>query len=147
MHPDSGSLSLQTVEWALRTIELLVQASQPLSVREIAARIGINRTTAHRVRCIGAAVRSATGDPLFALSLTGPSPRFTNAICVALDPELVETAAALSEGFGYQTPPVEGVPWHQTSRTHVTYCARRQSRETSRPARLRAEKRWRVASH
>jgi DNA-binding IclR family transcriptional regulator len=49
MNPDSNSLSLQTVERALRTIELLVQAPEPMSVREIAARIGINRTTAHRL--------------------------------------------------------------------------------------------------
>src|SRR5690606_35912386 len=61
------------------------------------------------VRCIGAAVRGATGDPLFAISLTGPSPRFTNAICAALGPELVETAANLSARFGYQSPPAEGV--------------------------------------
>lgn len=262
MHPETGSLSLQTVERALRTIELLVQASAPMSVREIAVRLGINRTTAHRlintllisgwlerakdggyqlsikylalglvanhnrsflteirpdlerlshlsretvhvgvldgyevlhvdkieslervgvssrigtrgaihstslglaliasqsetararyvawaveadgdhhltdvaaftrridetiargyslddeidsigVRCIGAAVRGATGEPLFAISLTGPSPRFTHAICAALGPELVATAASLSARFGYQAPVEQGV--------------------------------------
>lgn len=262
MQPESGSLSLQTVERALRTVELLVQAPGPMTVREVAAQFGINRTTAHRlmhtllvsgwlerapdggyqlsikylalgqvanqkrsflteirpdlmqlsqrsretvhvgvldgyevlhvdkveslervgvssrigtrgairstslglallanqpeaararyvawakrapgnhhladvaaftrrieetiargyslddeidsigVRCIGAAVRGTTGDALFAISLTGPSPRFTNAICAALGPELVEIAANLSARFGYRPPLAEGV--------------------------------------
>ncbi len=112
MYRDSGSLSLQPVERAWRPSKLLVRASQPLSVREIAARLGINRTTAHRVRCIGAAIRSATGDPLFAISLTGPSTRFTNTICAALGPELVATAVSLvslSERFGYRSPLSKGL--------------------------------------
>ena len=41
--------SLQSVERALRVVEVLVHEGRPMSVREISEQIGINRTTAHRL--------------------------------------------------------------------------------------------------
>src|SRR5215204_1031894 len=41
--------SLQSVERALRVVEVLVHEARPMSVREISEQIGINRTTAHRL--------------------------------------------------------------------------------------------------
>ena len=41
--------SLQSVERALRVVEVLVHEARQMSVREIAGQIGINRTTAHRL--------------------------------------------------------------------------------------------------
>ena len=52
------------------------------------------------VRCLGAAVRGAGGHPLFAISLTGPSPRFTRDVCLELAPTLLETVGKLSVRFG-----------------------------------------------
>jgi DNA-binding IclR family transcriptional regulator len=52
------------------------------------------------VRCLGAAVCGAGGHPLFAISLTGPSPRFTRAICQDLAPTLLRTVGNLSVRFG-----------------------------------------------
>ena len=52
------------------------------------------------VRCLGAAVRGAGGQPLFAISLTGPSPRFTRAVCDRLAPTLVAVTNQLSQRFG-----------------------------------------------
>jgi DNA-binding IclR family transcriptional regulator len=52
------------------------------------------------VRCLGAAVRGAGGQPLFAISLTGPSPRFTRAVCDQLAPTLVAVTGQLSRRFG-----------------------------------------------
>jgi IclR family acetate operon transcriptional repressor len=54
------------------------------------------------VRCLGVAVRGAGGDPLFAISLTGPSPRFTPERVAACVPELLVTAGALSVQFGWE---------------------------------------------
>lgn len=53
------------------------------------------------VRCIGAAVRTAGGSPLFAVSLTGPSGRFTRERADACAPALLESVAALSQRFGW----------------------------------------------
>lgn len=52
------------------------------------------------VRCLGVAVRGAGGSPLFAISITGPSPRFTRDECERLAPTLLASAADLSRRFG-----------------------------------------------
>jgi IclR family transcriptional regulator, KDG regulon repressor len=52
------------------------------------------------VRCLGAAVRGTGGIPIFAISLTGPSPRFTRAICERLAPTLLAVTDDLSRRFG-----------------------------------------------
>jgi DNA-binding IclR family transcriptional regulator len=52
------------------------------------------------VRCLGAAVRGAGGSPIFAVSLTGPSPRFTREICQRLAPALLAVTNDLSTRFG-----------------------------------------------
>jgi IclR family KDG regulon transcriptional repressor len=52
------------------------------------------------VRCLGAAVRGAGGSPIFAVSLTGPSPRFTREICQRLAPTLLAVTNDLSTRFG-----------------------------------------------
>jgi DNA-binding IclR family transcriptional regulator len=52
------------------------------------------------VRCLGAAVRGAGGKPLFAISLTGPSPRFTREVCERLAPTLLAVTHQLSYRFG-----------------------------------------------
>jgi len=54
------------------------------------------------VRCLGVAVRGAGGVPLFALSLTGPSPRFTLERVAAYAPEAMATARALSQQLGWE---------------------------------------------
>ncbi len=59
------------------------------------------------VRCLGAAVHGAGGTPLFAVSLTGPSPRFTREICVGLAPALLAVTNDLSIRLGGQPGPVE----------------------------------------
>lgn len=41
--------TVQSVDRALAIVELLLRAAQPLTVREVAAGTGINRTTAHRL--------------------------------------------------------------------------------------------------
>jgi IclR family acetate operon transcriptional repressor len=53
------------------------------------------------VRCIGVAVRGAGGKPLFAISVTGPSPRFTRAVSEHIAPTLVAVARRLSHRFGW----------------------------------------------
>jgi IclR family KDG regulon transcriptional repressor len=52
------------------------------------------------VRCLGAAVRGAGGSPLFAVSLTGPSPRFTRESCLHLAPTLLRVTGQLTQQFG-----------------------------------------------
>jgi DNA-binding IclR family transcriptional regulator len=59
------------------------------------------------VRCIGVAVRGPDAQPLFAISVTGPSPRFTREIALQHGPELARSADRLSARFGYATA-VEG---------------------------------------
>ncbi len=53
------------------------------------------------VRCIGVAVRGPDNQPLFAISVTGPSPRFTHEIALQQGPELARSADRLSARFGY----------------------------------------------
>ncbi len=53
------------------------------------------------VRCIGVAVRGPDTNPLFAISITGPSPRFTREAALRFGPELVRTGERLSRTFGY----------------------------------------------
>ncbi len=52
------------------------------------------------VRCLGAAICGAGGRPLFAVSITGPSPRFTLEACTHLAPTLLSVAGQLSQQFG-----------------------------------------------
>lgn len=56
------------------------------------------------VRCIGVAVRGPDANPLFAISVTGPSPRFTREAAVRYGPELAATSERLSIQFGYSPP-------------------------------------------
>lgn len=53
------------------------------------------------VRCIGVAVRGPDAAPLFAISVTGPSPRFTRDAALRYGPELTAAAERLSMQFGY----------------------------------------------
>jgi DNA-binding IclR family transcriptional regulator len=53
------------------------------------------------VRCIGVAVRGPDAHPLFAISITGPSPRFTREAALRYGPELVATGDRLSDRFGF----------------------------------------------
>jgi IclR family acetate operon transcriptional repressor len=52
------------------------------------------------VRCLGAAVRGVGNRPVFAISVTGPSPRFTLAACQRIAPTLLAIASELSQRFG-----------------------------------------------
>ncbi len=53
------------------------------------------------VRCIGVAVRGPDANPLFAISVTGPSPRFTREAALRYGPELTAAGERLSYQFGY----------------------------------------------
>jgi DNA-binding IclR family transcriptional regulator len=59
------------------------------------------------VRCLGVAIRGSGGAPLFAISLTGPSGRFTMERVIATAPRLVEIARQLSLRLGWE-PEAEG---------------------------------------
>jgi DNA-binding IclR family transcriptional regulator len=52
------------------------------------------------VRCLAVAVRGVGGSPLFAISLTGPSGRFTAERMAACVPEMLAVARDLSTRFG-----------------------------------------------
>lgn len=54
------------------------------------------------VRCLGVALRGAGGEAICAISLTGPSPRFTLARATALAPALIATAEEVSRRFGWE---------------------------------------------
>jgi DNA-binding IclR family transcriptional regulator len=56
------------------------------------------------VRCLGAAIRGTGGNPVFAISLTGPSPRFTRAKCEELGPVVVQVARELTLRLGGSMP-------------------------------------------
>jgi IclR family acetate operon transcriptional repressor len=56
------------------------------------------------VRCLGAAIRGTGGNPVFAISLTGPSPRFTRARCDELGPVVVQVARELTLRLGGSLP-------------------------------------------
>lgn len=53
------------------------------------------------VRCVGVAVRGPDAQPIFAISVTGPSPRFTREIALQHGPEVARSAERLSLRFGY----------------------------------------------
>lgn len=53
------------------------------------------------VRCIGSAIIAGNGEPVFAISITGPSGRFTMERARQCAPALIETAATLSREFGW----------------------------------------------
>ncbi|CAN5677281.1 IclR family transcriptional regulator [soil metagenome] len=53
------------------------------------------------VRCIGSAIIAGNGEPVFAISITGPSGRFTMERARQCAPALIETAARLSREFGW----------------------------------------------
>ena len=53
------------------------------------------------VRCLGVCVLGVGGSPLFAISITGPSPRFTREHVAAYAPDAIDTARALSRQLGW----------------------------------------------
>lgn len=53
------------------------------------------------VRCLGVAVLGADGAPLFAISITGPSPRFTREHVNTYSPEAIRIAQKISSNFGW----------------------------------------------
>jgi IclR family KDG regulon transcriptional repressor len=55
------------------------------------------------VRCVGVAVRGPDAHPLFAISITGPSPRFTHEAALRYGPELGATSEQLSKKFGFRS--------------------------------------------
>lgn len=59
------------------------------------------------VRCLAVAVRGVDDRPLFAISLTGPSGRFTPERLEACVPEMLAVARALSAQYGGETEPDE----------------------------------------
>ena len=54
------------------------------------------------VRCIGSAIIAGNGDPVFAMSITGPSGRFTMERAEACAPSLVEATLGLSRSLGWE---------------------------------------------
>ncbi len=54
------------------------------------------------VRCLGVAVLGAGGIPLFAVSITGPSPRFTREHVLRFAPAAMSTARTLSRNLGWE---------------------------------------------
>jgi IclR family acetate operon transcriptional repressor len=57
------------------------------------------------VRCLGVAVRGGGDEPVFAISLTGPSPRFTLERVSACVPDVLAAARSLSLQFGWRPAP------------------------------------------
>jgi IclR family acetate operon transcriptional repressor len=57
------------------------------------------------VRCLAVAIRGVEGRPLFALSLTGPSARFTPERLQACVPEMLAVARTLTTQFGGDVAP------------------------------------------
>lgn len=53
------------------------------------------------VRCIGAAILAANGEPVFAISITGPAGRFTLERATTLAPALIDAASAVSRDLGW----------------------------------------------
>ena len=53
------------------------------------------------VRCIGAAIMAGNGEPVFAISITGPAGRFTMERARQCAPALMEATALLSHDFGW----------------------------------------------
>jgi DNA-binding IclR family transcriptional regulator len=61
------------------------------------------------VRCMGVAVRGPSGAPILAVSVTGPSPRFTREHCAQLAPELMRSGERMSAQFGYTPASLESL--------------------------------------
>lgn len=59
------------------------------------------------VRCIGSAIIAGNGEPVFAISITGPAGRFTMERARQYAPALLEATALLSRDFGWD-PAVNG---------------------------------------
>jgi IclR family acetate operon transcriptional repressor len=57
------------------------------------------------VRCLAVAVRGVVGSPLFAISLTGPSGRFTAERMASCVPEMLAVAHELTTRFGGEVSP------------------------------------------
>jgi DNA-binding IclR family transcriptional regulator len=57
------------------------------------------------VRCLAVAIRGADERPLFAISLTGPSGRFTEERLAACVPEMLAVARSLTVRFGGEVAP------------------------------------------
>ncbi len=53
------------------------------------------------VRCIGSAIIAGNGEPVFAISITGPAGRFTMERARQCAPALIEATALLSRDFGW----------------------------------------------
>lgn len=58
------------------------------------------------VRCLAVAVRGVGGSPLFAISLTGPSGRFTAERLASCVPEMLAVANELTTRFGGEANPI-----------------------------------------
>jgi IclR family acetate operon transcriptional repressor len=56
------------------------------------------------VRCIGAAILAGHGEPVFAISITGPAGRFTIERANEFAPALIEAANGVSRNLGWSTP-------------------------------------------
>ncbi len=56
------------------------------------------------VVAVGAPVFDANGNPIAAVSLVGPSVRFTRAKAAAVAPQVLETARCISHDIGYREP-------------------------------------------
>ncbi len=54
------------------------------------------------VRCIGAPILAGTGEPVFAISITGPAGRFTIERAKEFAPVLIDAAARVSKNLGWQ---------------------------------------------
>lgn len=54
------------------------------------------------VRCIGAAILAGNGEPVFAISITGPAGRFTLDRAAEYAPSLIETAKRVSRSLGWE---------------------------------------------
>lgn len=59
------------------------------------------------VRCIGSAIVAGNGEPVFAISITGPAGRFTMDRARQCAPALMEATALLSRDFGWN-PAING---------------------------------------
>ncbi len=86
---------------------------EPVDVDSIWAEVATTRERGYSVddeddsvgvRCLGAAIRGVGSSPIFAISLTGPSPRFTRAKCDTLGPIVMQVAQELSLRLGGSWP-------------------------------------------
>ena len=77
--------------------EILVTRERGYSVDDEEDSIG--------VRCLGVAVLGPRGKPVLAISVTGPSPRFTRERLAACVPDVTNAARELSKKFGWDPSP------------------------------------------